>query len=181
MLFRPEEVHGASREDDVVPPSRSGNEQVEQEFRSVDSSTAYLDRIGLVAVRARRLNPSIDTQRGADAERIPGAVGVPPASLRENSVRGRDGRERVRHPDGIPVGLEYERMCVVEQPPAGDYVMLVADLARQRRTTEFDEGRVRPIAKGDQIRVDRPNLHGRPSCQRTRGTARRRARVCGVA
>ena len=134
---------------------------MEQEIRSVDPSTAYLDRIWLAAVSARRLDPSVDTKRGADAERIPGAVGVPPVSLREHSVRGRDGREGVRHPDRVPVGLEDECMCVVEQPPALDYVMLIADLARRRRTTELDEGSVRPIAKGDQIRVDWPNLHGR--------------------
>ena len=135
---------------------------MEQEVRSVDLSTAYLDGIGLVAVGARRLDPSVDTERGADAERIPGAVREPPVSLRENSVRGRDGRERVRHPDRVLVGLEDECMCVVEQPPALDDATLIADLARRRCTTELNEGRVRPIAKGDQIRVDVPNLYGVP-------------------
>jgi hypothetical protein len=58
-------------------------------------------------------------------------------------------------------------MCIVELPPALGYMVLIADLARARRTTELDEGRVRPIPKGDQIRVDRPNLHG-PSGQPAR-------------
>ena len=141
---------------------------MEHEFRSIDPSTAYLDRVGLVAVRARRLDPPVDTEGGTDAERIPGAVGVPPASLRENSVRGRDGRERVRHPDRVPVRLEDEGMRVMEQPPALDDVMLIAELARKRRTAELHEGRVGPIAKGDQICVDLSNLHGLSACAHAR-------------
>ena len=139
---------------------------MEEEIRSVDPSTTHLDRIGLATVGTRRLNPSVDTKRRADAECIPGAVGVPPVSLREDPVRGRNGRERVRHTDRVPVGLEDECMGVVEQLPALDYVMLMAEVARGRRTAQLDEGRVRPIAKGDEIRVDgfQPIQRSFPSC-----------------
>lgn len=111
------------------------------------------------AVRTRRLDPSIAVQCRAHTERIPRAVRVPPASLRENSVGSLDGRERVRHADRAPAGLEDERMRRVQLPPALDDALLGTELARGRRTAELDERRVRPIPEGDQIRVDGANLH----------------------
>ena len=43
VLFRPEEVHGASREDDVVPPLHSGDEAMEHERGVVWLPVADLD------------------------------------------------------------------------------------------------------------------------------------------
>ena len=52
MLLRPEEVHRASGEDDVVPPGGRGNEAVEEQAFVAGSRGVYLALDGLMAVRA---------------------------------------------------------------------------------------------------------------------------------
>ena len=82
VLFRPEEVHRASGEDDVVPPVRRRDEDVEEERLVVQALVANLDGDRLAAVGAGRLDPAVDMERGADAERVPRTVAVPPAAAR---------------------------------------------------------------------------------------------------
>src|SRR6478672_11872316 len=77
VLLRPEEVHRASGEHDVVPPAGSRDEAVEEEIRAVGALVRDADRIGLAAVRARRLDTAVDTERAENAEGIPGAVRIP--------------------------------------------------------------------------------------------------------
>src|SRR5207237_6474830 len=74
VLLRPEEVHRASGEDDVVPPVRRGDEAMEEQRVVVGLLVADVDGHRLAAVGARRLDPAVDVQRGADAERVPRAV-----------------------------------------------------------------------------------------------------------
>jgi hypothetical protein len=131
---------------------------VKQEVWSIDPVIAYLDSVRLATIRACRLDSSVDAERRADPERIPGAVGVPPPIPRKDSVWGRDGRERVRHPDRTRVPFEHERMLVVQEPPSVEYVSLVSELTRGRRATELNEGRIRPVAKIVEIRVDAATL-----------------------
>src|SRR5918997_6124133 len=73
-LFRPEEVHRASGEDDVVPPAGSGDEAVEEQALVVGSPAAHRDRSRLTAVGAGGLDLAVDLERTADPESIPGAV-----------------------------------------------------------------------------------------------------------
>src|SRR5262249_689614 len=89
VLLRPEEIHRASREDDVVPPVSGRHEHVEKEVRSVDALPADVDRIRLPAVGADRLDPAVDLERGADPERVPGAVRIPPLLPRVDAIRRR--------------------------------------------------------------------------------------------
>src|SRR5579862_1011716 len=74
VLFRPEEVHRRSGEDDVVPPSRRGHLDVEEERLVVGSAVSQLVGERLAAVGAGRLDPPVLVQRRADPERVPGAV-----------------------------------------------------------------------------------------------------------
>jgi len=46
----------------------------------------------------------------------------------------------------------------VQAAPAVDDLALLAELARERRTPELDEGRVRPVAQGEQVGVDALSL-----------------------
>src|SRR5207248_7780426 len=68
VLFRPEEVHPASGEDDVVPPVRGGDKAVEEEALVARPLAPHLDRDRLAAVGAGRLDAAVDVQRRADPE-----------------------------------------------------------------------------------------------------------------
>src|SRR5919106_2842939 len=112
-LFRPEEIHRASREDDVVPPAGGADEAVEEQALVVGSPAAHRDRNRLAAVGARGLDFAVDMERSADSERIPSAVRVPPAAGGMEAVGRGDGGERVRHPDLGRRWIEHERVLVV--------------------------------------------------------------------
>src|SRR5919197_1726527 len=100
-LFRPEEVHRASGEDDVVPPAGGGDEAVEEQALVVWAAAVHFDRDGLAAVRARGLDPAVRLERRADSEGVPGAVSVPPAATRHReaaAARVADDHEGRRRP-----------------------------------------------------------------------------------
>lgn len=91
-------------------------------------------------------------QGSADSERVPRAVGVPPAPGRVHAMISRNGRERIGHSDLGRSWLEYERVRFVQAAPA--CLCLVdrrssdpADFARRRRAPEFDELPIRCVAK----------------------------------
>jgi hypothetical protein len=68
-------------------------------------------------------------------------------------------------------------MLLVQEAPALQHLTLVAELVGGRRTTELDEGRVRPIAKTDQIRVDAATLGTVVACGDLWGSATREPAV----
>src|SRR5437016_10647754 len=114
VLLRPEEIHRASGEDDVVPPVRRGDEAVEEERLVVRALVAHLDDDRLAAVRARSLDPAVRVECRADAERVPGAVAVPPAPACLDAVRGRHDRERVEHSQLVGGRIENDCMLRVK-------------------------------------------------------------------
>ena len=58
-LFRPEEIHRASGEDDVVPPVRGGNQAMKQEALVIGPLGAYVERDRLTTIRAGGLDAAI--------------------------------------------------------------------------------------------------------------------------
>src|SRR5205085_5904591 len=80
VLFRPEEIHRASGEDDVLPPPSGGDQAVKQEALVVDLLATNLECDPLTAVRTRRLDAAIRVQSGTDADCIPRAVPIPPVT-----------------------------------------------------------------------------------------------------
>jgi hypothetical protein len=98
------------------------------------------------------LDLPVDVQGGADPERVPGAVGIPPAAGGVDAVGGRDAGERIRHPDLVRRRVEHERVLVVQAAPAGDDLGGLAagrggDLGCRRHATELHHLRVRQLAK----------------------------------
>jgi len=152
VLFRPEEIHRASGEDDVVPPVRGRDEAVEEELGVIDLAIGHLHGVRLPAVRTRKLDTTVDV------EGIPSAIRIPPAVIGADAVGRGYRREWVRHPDLISRRIEHEGMSFMKAAPAVANLALIAQLARGRGTTELHERRVGPIAKGEQFRVDRPTL-----------------------
>ena len=145
VLFRPEEIHLASGEADVVPPVRRRDEAMEERVscsRAARSQTSKL--IGSPqSGQVLSTRPSVRS-----AARMPIAshaqLRVPVASRRRaTSIRRWHRRERVRHQQ-LAVRVEDERVLVVQAPP--DRVRTGADLVGRRRAAELDEEPVGAVA-----------------------------------
>jgi pimeloyl-ACP methyl ester carboxylesterase len=113
---------------------------------------ADADRDRLAAIGARRLDSAVGCQGGAHAERIPRAVGVPPAAAGFDPIGGRYRRERKRHSDLTGDRVDDEGVRLVEPLPAGAHVVRVGTdrhcgLGGRGRTSKLDEEPVRPIAE----------------------------------
>src|SRR5206468_1281991 len=70
VLLRPEEIHNASGEDDVVPPVHCGYKAMEQQIGTVDRLLDDLDYIRLAAIGTRRLDSTVDLEGAENAECI---------------------------------------------------------------------------------------------------------------
>ena len=103
----------------------------------------------VVSIRPSRV------ERGADPERVPGAVRVPRAAGGLDEERCRHRRERVGHPDRVAV--EDEGAGLVQAPPPRDHLGGRAELVRLGRAPELDEAGVRRVAELEVADVD----HGR--------------------
>ena len=123
---------------------RGGNEAVEEERLVVHAPVADLEREGLAAVGAGRLDPAVGVQRGGDTERVPRAVAVPPAVAGLDPVGGRHDGEGIEHPQLVGRRIEHQSVLFVEPPPAGYDLLRVAELCCLRRSTLLDEEGVGP-------------------------------------
>jgi hypothetical protein len=132
---------------------------MEEQLGAIDPSLVHLDCVGVAAVRAGRLNPSVDAERAEDTQSVPGAVCIPPPVSCVHAVRGGHGGERIRHPNLVCRRIEDERVRLMKLPPSGFHLALVSELAGTRRAPEIDERRIGPVAKVDQPGVDRLNLY----------------------
>jgi aminopeptidase len=120
---------------------------VEAERLVVEPPVAHRDRQRLAAIGTRRLDPAVGVQGGADADRVPGAVAVPPPAARLHPVGGRDDGEGVEHPQLVGSGIEDESVLLVQAPPAGGDLLGVSQLGRDRSAAVLDEEGVRPPAQ----------------------------------
>ena len=87
---------------------------------------------------------AVDLQRGANAERVPGAVRVPLALSRPNSIARWDSGERIGHADFEAVWLKDQGVRIMQAAPTtgdvdGPQPGDVSDLIDGRRSPEFDE------------------------------------------
>src|SRR5689334_9938024 len=85
-LFRPEEEHLASGEDDVVPPARRRDDAVEEPVARLGTVARDLQAKGLHRLLAARLDDGLLVERRRDAEGVPGAVRVVGDALRADDV-----------------------------------------------------------------------------------------------
>jgi hypothetical protein len=88
VLFRPEQEHGFSGEDNVfVPmPRRHGN--VDDSLRPQQPACLHAKRYFVIAAAAGSVNPRILVQHGGNSQGIPDAVAVP------SPLAGSDGKGR---------------------------------------------------------------------------------------
>src|SRR5215813_817754 len=74
-FFRPEEEHGASGEDDVIPPLRRRHQAVEKPRRRFGPFEAHGQTQGLCGLLAPGVHPARSVERCRYAKGVPGAVG----------------------------------------------------------------------------------------------------------
>jgi Zinc-binding dehydrogenase len=117
VLLRPEEVHRASGEDDVVPPVRGGDQAMEQQAVVGGPAVAHFERDWLGTIGARRLDLTVYVQSCTDPERVPCAVAVPRASSSLDTVGRGYRRKGVGHPNRSGFRAEHERVCAVKLTP----------------------------------------------------------------
>jgi len=154
MLLRPEEVHRASGEDDVVPPGGRGNEAVEEQALVAGLRGANLALDGVIAVRAHGLDTAVDMQHGADAERVPRTVRIPRSAGSVNAIRGHHRGERIGHAQLRCGRVQNEGVHVVQPPPrgadlTGGRARGRRDVGDCRRVASIDKQVVRQVSNGD--------------------------------
>ena len=91
-------------------PGRDACEQRIGQLVADERESGLEERDGPRAAAAR-LRPLV--QRGEDPECGPDAVRLPPTALSQHPMRGRNGRERVCHPDLGRGRVEDERVLLV--------------------------------------------------------------------
>jgi hypothetical protein len=161
VLLRPEEIHGASGEDDVVPPAAGGHEAVEEQALFVQALVPNLEGDRLTAVGAGGLDATVDVERSEDPERVPRTIGVPPALGRAHTVSRGYCRERVRHPKLVARRAQDEGMLGVQPSPGFQRLLRSRgrrhrDLLGGRRTTQVNEQAVGEVANRSVSLVHRP-------------------------
>src|SRR5258706_11824965 len=99
VLFRNEEQHGLSREDDVVPPTVRWNAKMNQPASGLESAAYDVDAELRAAARAGGGNPGVAVEHGGNSERIPDAIAVAGKRTHLYGERRRNGRKGARHED----------------------------------------------------------------------------------
>lgn len=74
-LFRLEEKHGRSGEDEVIVPAGESKWKMDKQFTVRNLAILYFQLNDFVALREYRVNDRITVQSSRDAEHVPGAVG----------------------------------------------------------------------------------------------------------
>jgi hypothetical protein len=113
MLFRPEQEHGTSREDDVLIPVAGGHRDMDHAFLLQKPSILYGKWHLEVTAGATCVDGRIFVQHGGDAERVPDAVAPPGAFANAHRKRGRDRRERCGAPE-LAIVLQHEGVALAK-------------------------------------------------------------------
>jgi hypothetical protein len=77
MLFRPEQEHGFSGEDDVVVPMSCWHGYVNDSLRPKQPAFPHAEDHLVIAAAAGGINLRVPVQHGRDSEGIPDAVAIP--------------------------------------------------------------------------------------------------------
>jgi hypothetical protein len=105
----------------------------------------------LAAIWARRLDVTVSVQGGADPERIPRAIRIPPLTAGMHSIRTGNRRERIRHMKLASVMQDQCMVIVKATPPRPDKfcsrTLGRRNLTGRRRPPELHKEAVRCVAK----------------------------------
>jgi hypothetical protein len=115
VIFRPEDEHGFSIENDVIPPPSGRKREMNHARRSgCHLAFANLDGHAFATASAGRKHTPVALQHGNYSQRVPDTVSVPASGAAgcagfHYEWRG-NSRQRVRHEDFTAAGLQYEHM-----------------------------------------------------------------------
>jgi hypothetical protein len=96
-FFRPEEEHGRSRKNDIVPPMRDGHSEMRDVWFQNRLVVSNFDRQGLASVAVGCRNDRIGMQRCRNAVCVPNAIREVTPSVRVHRKCGRDSRKWRSH------------------------------------------------------------------------------------
>ena len=131
VLFRPEEEHGLSIKDNVVPPAACRESEVDDAVAG-KHAVAHRQRHGVAAAAAGGEHASVGVERREDAERVPDAVAKPAAAEGLGDEWRGHGGEGVGH-QHFAAGLKDEHMRVVQTAEGGaDVRWAGCEVARER-------------------------------------------------
>jgi len=114
VLFRPEEEHGSSSEDDVVPPVGGRNGEMHDPICVREAASADRESDTLSTIRAGCYDSAILGDHSEDAEGVPDAIPPPMHEPRGNSKGCRHGRKRVGHEDFAAFWLKNKHVGLGE-------------------------------------------------------------------
>src|SRR5512146_3546850 len=115
---------------------------MKEERLVVGPPVAKVEGERLAAVGAGRLDPAVRVERGADAERVPGAVAIPPATAGADAVGGRYDRARVEHSELFGTRVEDDCVLGVQTAPALEDLVRVAEFGGCRGAAVLHEERI---------------------------------------
>src|SRR6266700_1497281 len=120
-LFRPEEEHGSSRKNEIVPPmSRRHSEMRDVRFQN-RLTVFHFERQRLASVSIRSATDRVAMQRGCDSVGVPNAIRVIVLAIRFNWKPGRHARKWWRHSNSMRIaGFRKEKTLGMQAPESGE-------------------------------------------------------------
>jgi hypothetical protein len=112
VFFRPEEQNRGSCKTDIIPPVGGWYGKVNHAGVIGECPLFNFHRERLPTIRAPGHDLCLPPEQGGNPERIPGAVGIPPAFADRHTVGSGNSRERHGHPNVQTVGMENQHVLL---------------------------------------------------------------------
>src|SRR5262249_42948953 len=121
-LFRPEEEHGSSRKNEIVPPMRRRHSEM-CDVRFQDRLTVFhFEHQRFASVSIRSAADRIAMQRRCDSVGVPNAIRVIAPAIRFNRKPGWDARKWWRHSDSMRIaGFRKEKTFGMQVLESGEH------------------------------------------------------------
>src|SRR5438093_73224 len=133
-LFRPEEEHGSSGKNEIVPPmSRRHSEMCDVRLQN-RLAVFHFERQWFASLSIRSAANRIAMQRRCDSVGVPNAIRIIAPAIRFNWKPGRHARKRWRHSDSMRIaGFRKEKTLGMQVPERGEnFLFFDVNLASDR-------------------------------------------------
>ena len=121
-LFRPEEEHGSSRKNEIVPPMRRRHSEMRDVRFQNRLAVFHFERQRFASVPIRSAANRIAMQRRCDSVGVPNAIRVIVLAIRFNWKPGRHARKWWRHSNSMWIaGFGKEKTLSMQAPEGGEH------------------------------------------------------------
>ena len=131
-LFRPEEEHGSSRKNEIVPPMRRRHCEMRDARFQNRLTVLHFERQRFAGVSIRSAANRIAMQRRRDSVGVPNAIRVIVLAIRFNWKPSWHARKWWRHSNSMRItGFRKEKTLRMQAPESGeDFVLFNINLTR---------------------------------------------------